>query len=442
MARRLSRRELLLTGAHLGAGLALAACGRSALGQSGAIEDAIGSDSAYDGPKVKLDYWNGFTGGDGPVMLAMLEGFMKEHANIEVAMNLIRWDDYYQKVPAAVYAGRGPDVGIMHIDQLATYAAQDVIVPLDPVTESLGLEEADFSAPVWQGGISEGKRYGIPLDVHPLGFYYNKTVMKDAGLDPESPPATRDEYMIALQEMKSKGIQGGWVSPFLFTGGFMFQSLLWQFGGELYNPEGTEAQFASPAGVDALEWMVGLVEQGYSPEAVGQDADIAGFFNGQNAFNWNGPWMVGAYGSDPALKWGVAPLPQIGDQRAAWGNSHNFVIMNQREPDPNRLEASRTFVGWMSENSLTWADAGMVPARRQVRDDPKYKKLVENAQFAEELDYVHFPPPVAGITDAQDAVVRAVNQAVLLTTEPEEALAHQARIANDLLAENRDRYEG
>ena len=52
-----------------------------------------------------------------------------------------------------------------------------------------------------------------------------------AGLDPNSPPQTKDDYMAALEQLKSKGLQGHWMSPFLFTGGFTFQALIYQFGG-------------------------------------------------------------------------------------------------------------------------------------------------------------------------------------------------------------------
>jgi multiple sugar transport system substrate-binding protein len=355
-------------------------------------------------------------------------------------MNLIRWEDYYQKVPAAVYSGRGPDVGIMHIDQLATYAALNVILPLDDVASALGLKEEDFAPVVWKGGIYNRQRYGIPLDMHPLGFYYNKGVMEQAGLDPNNPPGDRDEYRDALEQMRSQGIMGSWVSPFLFTGGLMFQSLVPQFGGSLYESDGSRAAFDSEAGVAALSWLVDLVKEGHSPRNVGQDADNSAFMNGDNAFIWNGPWIIGLYASNPALEWGVTPLPKIGTKRGAWGNSHNFVIMNQRNPDSNKLAAAKAFISWMSDHSIDWATAGMVPARAQVRASKEFRKLEEQQQFAKEIPYMALPPPVPGIPDAQEVVERAVNEAILLVKTPREALDDAAKLANDLLAENLQRY--
>jgi multiple sugar transport system substrate-binding protein len=54
--------------------------------------------------------------------------------------------------------------------------------------------------------------------VHPLGFFYNKSVMEKAGLNSEMLPTTNDEYMTALDALKAKDIQGHWATPFPFTG--------------------------------------------------------------------------------------------------------------------------------------------------------------------------------------------------------------------------------
>ena len=98
-------------------------------------------------------------------------------------MNTLQWGDYYAKVPNAVASGAGPDVGIMHIDQLATNAARRVIIPLDEIASGLELTEADFNPVVWNAGEYQDKRYGIPLDIHPLGFYANTAQLTKAGMD-------------------------------------------------------------------------------------------------------------------------------------------------------------------------------------------------------------------------------------------------------------------
>jgi len=439
----LSRRQFLAVGAGAGATRALAGCGG---GKSATDVGAGSSDknfsATYDGPNLTLAYWNGFTGGDGPFMRKMVQQFNAEHKNINVKMNTVQWVEYYQQVPAAVRSGRGPDVGIMHVDQLATNAARGVIIPLDDVASALGIKEGDFAPAVWNAGIYNNQRYGIPLDMHPFGLYYNKTLMEQVGLDPNKPPQTREEYEAALQEFKANGIQGSWVSPFLFTGTFQWQSLLWQFGGDLYNEDATQAIFNSDAGVEALTWMVDLVKNGHSPKNVAQDAEFVAFQNDKNALHWNGIWQINTFKELDDLDWGVAPVPQIGTEKGVWANSHNFVIMNKQPLDDNKVQASKVFINWISQKSIEWAKAGQVPARKSVRESQAFQGLQEQSQLAQQVPYMRFVPSVPGIADVQTTTFeQAVNEAVLLKKEPKTALDEAASRANQLLEENRQKYQ-
>jgi multiple sugar transport system substrate-binding protein len=436
--RRLTRQDFLLLGASAGAGLALTGCG----GGSTAVQGTGDGGKTYKGPKVNVAFWNGFTGGDGPFMLKLVEEFSSQDKKINVSMNRVEWEVYYQKVPSAVSTGEGPDVGIMHADQLGTNAARGVVIPLDDVANALKLKESDFAPTVWNAGIYNNQRYGIPLDMHPLGFYYNKGLMEKAGLDPNKPPQTRDDYEAALEEMKGAGIQGHWVSPLLFTGGLSWMSLLWQLGGDLYNSDASKATFNSDAGVEALTWLVDLVKKGYSPKDVGEDAEFVAFQNGDNAFMWNGIWNINPLKEVEGLEWGVAPLPQIGTEKAAWAGTHQFVIMNKRPLDPNKVQASKVFINWISERSIEWAKAGQIPARAAVRESQEFKSLEEQATLAKQVPYVHFVPPVPGIAEVGlTTFERAVNEAVLLKTEPKAALDAAASRADQLLEENRQKYQ-
>lgn len=424
--------------AALSALLMLAACGNG--GVPTAEENGEQLTRGYDGPDVSLQFWNGFTGGDGPFMRELVTQFNDEHDKIEVSMEVQEWGDFYETVPAAVGTGEGPHIGIMHVDQLATNAVRNVVQPLDDVAEILELDEGDFSEPVWNAGLYDDQRYGIPLDVHPLGFYYNKRLMEEAGLDPDEPPNDRDSYMEALDALRDADIKGSWVSPHQFTGGLMYQSLLWQFGGQLYTDDVQEAAWNSSEGVEALEWMVGLVDEGHSPSDVGQDADHIAFMNDDNAFIWNGIWAIQAYAEDEDLDWGVAPLPMIGDQNGVWGGSHNFVLMERRDADADERQASVVFIDWILDRSDEWAEAGQVPAANTARETETFNALEHQPMFAEQLPDTQFPPAVPGIGDAQGFLATAVNEAVLGEKTPQQALDDAANAANEILAENRARF--
>jgi multiple sugar transport system substrate-binding protein len=438
----ITRRGFLATSLGAAATVGLAACGGSgSAGVPGSSQAPAGDGGAagYDGPAVELSFWNGFTGGDGTIMKKLVQQFQSENANIKIEMNTLQWANYYAKLPTAVTAGQGPDIAVMHVDSVATNAARRVIQPLDDVATALKLSEADFAPVPWQAGLFQDKRYAIPLDVHPLAFYYNKTLMEKAGLDPEKPPMTADAYTDALDKLKSKGIQGHWATPFPFTGGLTVQSLIWQFGGELFSPDGTKAAFADANAVKAVTWFTDLIKNGHSPNKIAQDADNVAFQNDKNAFIWNGIWNILTLREKPSLKWGVAKLPNIGGKDAAWAGSHQFVLPTSKTPDENKSKAARVFLNWISQQSLEWAGAGQVPARNDVRESAGFKALKEQSAIGAQINDLHFPPAKAGIGDVITEFHKGVTEAVN-GKNPQTAMSDAAGRADQLLAANVKKY--
>ena len=122
-------------------------------------------------------------------------------------MNVLQWADFYPKVPTAVQTGNGPDIAIMHIDQLATNAARQVIIPLDPVAEPPRTVRRATSTPrSGRPASTRSNRYGIPLDTHPLLFYYNKKSLQQAGVD--TPPADKASFEAAVKAHEGQGCRG------------------------------------------------------------------------------------------------------------------------------------------------------------------------------------------------------------------------------------------
>jgi multiple sugar transport system substrate-binding protein len=435
----LNRRDFLRLGGMAGAAALLGGCGGGSSTPPGTGSQNFGSGATYDGPKVTLEFWNGFTGGDGPFLRKLVEQFSSEQKNIDVKMTVLEWEDYYSKVPNAVASGSGPDVGVMHIDQLATNAARQVILPLDDVAKDLGYTESDFHPIVWDAGIYNGSRYGIPLDIHPLGFYYNAADMKKAGVS--QPPTDADSWASTVEAMEQSGVEtpfwvtATWPAHLIFTG------LIEQFGGSLYNADATQATFASPEGIEALNWYVSWIQKGASPSNVAEDAQATAFKQGRNAMTWDGIWMMNEWETVNSLDWGVAPVPTIGDKPAVWASSHNFVVMRQQQADANKLDAARIFISWISDHSIDWAKSGQIPARNSVRESAAFKQLKVQSTLAEQLPYVVFPPSVPGIGDVTTPTFEtAVNEAVLGRKSVEAALTEAAANADKMLAENKQKY--
>jgi multiple sugar transport system substrate-binding protein len=413
--------------------LALTACGG---GQGAGPQQAESADftGEYDGPAVTLSYWNGFTGGDGPFMEDLVKTFMDEHDNIKIESNTIQWADFYQRVPAAVQAGKGPDVGVMHLDQLATHAARNIIVPLDDLADGIGISEEDYTPEIWAAGIYKDKRYGIPLDVHSLAMYYNKEHFEKAGIT--EPPTDEASFMDALDKLKKAGYDQPFWMPTLWPAHLIWLSLMWQQGEEPYG-DGTEAAYDSEAGVNALEWQRSIVEDGYSPDNVAIDTQYVAFKNGDTSITWDGIWQINDLEANK-VDYGIAPLPTIFDEQAQWANSHHFFISTQGAKDENKLAASQVFIAWMSEHSSDWAGSAMIPARLSEREGAAE---FPQAPIVDVIDNMHFLPPVPGLGGVQaESLEPAVANGVLGKEGPADTLGAAAKKATELMERNRESF--
>ncbi|MCA1954601.1 MAG: ABC transporter substrate-binding protein [Anaerolinea sp.] len=422
----------------------LSACG-TANTQAPVVETAAVAQPTAEAQKpqdtqacgvVELQYWNPFTGPDGPFMGEMVEAFNASHPDIKVTMT--SQGEYYTQLATAAAADTLPDVAILHADQVATHAFRNMLRPMDDLVAEMGISGSDYPAGVWNAGEVAGRRYSIPLDIHPMTAFYNADLLKAAGFD--APPKTAEEF-----EAIAAAITSGDNKGFDITGGFpvqqIFQQMLHQFGGSEFNADGTEATWNSEAGIKALQWMKD-VQSKYSEPNLEVDAELNAFKTGTVGMVWNGIWQTtNVTGSGVEFDGRAAAVPQIGPQMAVWAGSHQFTLPVHKKVDPCKDRAAAIFIKYMVENSVTWAKAGQIPASNSVRASAEFKAIEPQATIASSVEYAFFPPSVPGITDAYGPLGEAVG-AVMNGTAPDikAALDDAARRANEILAQNRATY--
>ena len=91
-------------------------------------------------------------------------------------------------------------------------------------------------------------------------------------------------------------------------------------------------------------------------------------------------------------------MPQIGSSYFVWGNSHQLAMTTE---DPAKQAAAGCWIGWLSQNSVQWAKAGQVPARKSARESADLATVSPAvAAFAKEIEGVKFLPPVPGLESA------------------------------------------
>ncbi|MEU4690512.1 ABC transporter substrate-binding protein [Actinoplanes sp. NPDC023714] len=413
-----------------------AGCASTALSED--TGPPLGSDG-YTGPPVTLQYWNGFTGGDGPYMRAMVDEFNAAHDNIQVESNTLGWTDFYQRIVAAVHAGQGPDVAVMQLDNLATQAARSVIVPVEDAIEQMGFSPSDFPQTLVEATTFNGHAWGVPLDSHTIASYANTDQLNAAGVAAQA--GTGAAFESELAAVQQSGVAEPFWMPNKWPAHLMFLSLLWQGGGEPYSADGLTATYNSPAGVEALSWMVDQVKRGVSPTNVAIDSQYLAFKNAETTVTWDGIWQINDLRTTaPDLKWSLAPIPKVFASPASWANSHQFVMLSQREPDADKQQAGKTFIKWMVEHSSEWAAAGMIPAYEPARSSPEFTNMPQSA-LSGQIENFHYMPSIPGVGDVNVQTLElAVSEAVLGRQTPQQALDQQAARADDILASNAEKF--
>jgi len=387
--------------------------------------------------QVTIRFWNVFTGPDGRTILSLVKRFNERNPDIHVLMQRMDWGTYYNKVFVAGLGGRAPEIFVVHSAVLPRFNRAELLRPLDDLIASGGIDPSDVDANVWEYACFDGRQMAIPLDVHPLGLYYNKELLRQAGIvDGEgnaSPPANREEFVNALRKLR-KGDQYGLIFTWLRTNAY---AIMKQFGGEMFTADLSRCTLDDGANVRALEFCVELMKEDLIARPQSMDSWI-GFRQGKVGMVFEGVYMLSDLRRQGNLPYAGAPMPLLGDRAATWGDSHSLCL--RRDLAGRELRAAWRFICFLSDNSLDWADGGQVPVRKSLRDTDRFRAMSVQSQFARQLPYVQYLPRVPFIFEFQAEFDVAVERALRLSMTPGESLAAATRRLNTILERDRRMY--
>jgi multiple sugar transport system substrate-binding protein len=387
--RGVTRRTFLSGSLAAGAAAAVAACGGSATGGT-------------SGGKMTLQYWNLFSGGDGTRMIELVNGFNASQKDIQVKATTLTWGTpYYTKLTTSTIAGQAPDVAIMHLSRMASFAPTGIITEIDGgLMSKYGLVAGQFSPRPWQMAHSSGNLMAIPLDTHPMVMYYNKTFAQKAGLlgpDGLLKPITGATALVsAFKSAMSAGAKWGVsvdtedVNPWR-----LWTALYAQLGGgAIVSPDGKQVLLDDSMGVEAASFMRELsLGAKVTGPATDYNACVALFGDQKAGFFLNGEWEVTTFQTG-GIPFDMTLFPQIYDNPNTWSDSHSFVIPHQRSADPDRLDAVMQFISYVQKNAITWAKGGHIPAYTPVVQSSAYQTLLPQAHYHAEANHVVYDPQV------------------------------------------------
>ena len=179
-----STRKYAAMTAATAAALILAACGG---GSSGSGSGSSTGSSASSGP-VTLSWWNNATADPlKGVYLEAIKNYHAAHPKVSITNVPIQNEQFTTKMPLALQSSNPPDIfqqwgGGQEATQLKSGKLANLTSQVPELIKTLG--------PAAQGWQVNGQQYGIPYDLHMVGFWYRKDLFAKAGIT--SPPTTMD----------------------------------------------------------------------------------------------------------------------------------------------------------------------------------------------------------------------------------------------------------
>ncbi|MGC0250331.1 extracellular solute-binding protein [Pseudactinotalea sp. Z1748] len=237
---------LSLTGAVL-----LAACGNGNGGATGGSGGNGGGGGGGDRLTILTPEFAGTSG------QAALEGeILSAFGDYNFAVDYTDWDRLNESLSAAVAGGVVADLIMVGAGWVEPFAERGVLgeVP-ESILDGKGIDENLVGI-----GRHDGTLYGIPYFVDGRILTYHRDMFADAGIDENNLPTSLEDFREMLKEI----VPDGGVAIDLYSQNLrqIWAHLIGAYGGDMFNADGTEVAFTDGTGVAALEFMLGLIEDG------------------------------------------------------------------------------------------------------------------------------------------------------------------------------------
>jgi multiple sugar transport system substrate-binding protein len=321
-------RYSVMAAAALAAALALGACSSSGSSSTGSSASAKTFGVNATGT---VHFW-ARQATDGPA-IALVKKFNATHKNLKVVLHLTPPNDDTSQLATAIRAGSPPDVvGLNDID-VPTFSHENALLDITKYVDALPYKSALSPGHLALATIGN-KYYGVPYLADLSVLWYNKTLFKDAGLNPDAPPTNYTEIMADAKKISAlgHGIYG-----FSFAGdcqgclGFTMLPSLWANNVHLISgPLGN--QTTNVASNSLLKTMLA----DYHTLWANKEVPLAD--QTQNGLTWGADFEAGKVGILPGdygfatkmkstAEFADAPLPGVtGDNYSTFDGGDDFVI--------------------------------------------------------------------------------------------------------------------
>ena len=359
--------------------------------------------------------------------------FESKNPNVKVNLLMPTFTDGPKKIEELVKAGKPPALARVSTRSLPAYVAQGLVEPMDDYMTAEF--KAQFApALVNEGAQYQGRTFGLPIAVTVRGFYYNKDLLQRAGVT--AAPKTWDELRDAAvkvsrlsNDVAGFGIQGKGNETSTY-----FYYFLWGNGGDVLSNDGTRATFNSPRGVEALNFMLSLIDAKAAPAdpTKSERTDLENdFVKGKYGMIIAPNRLSARLEKEATFPYEVASVP-FRTTPTTLAVEDTLILFKQAD----HKDVAWKFVEFIYQDSYRVDFAlreGFIPEKTTIANDPKISGNAATTFFVRQLSVARFEPLNTKSQDIANILGKELAEAYRKTKAAKAALDAAAKQINSQL---------
>jgi sn-glycerol 3-phosphate transport system substrate-binding protein len=435
-------------------GASVAACGGEEEGEP------EGSATPAAGP-VEISFWHSEVASNLDAIQGLVRRFNSEQDEVRVKA-AFQGNDVETMLKLTAFLGSGDVPAIIYLAEVDTQKLVDSGAAR-PVQEFIDREDydlSDFDEKSIEYYTVDGQLYGMPFGIVVPLLYYNKLDFQEVGLDPEQPPKDLEEAREVSRKLVKRDAHGNIlragialdINPWYLDVALAEHGDLFVNNGNGREGRATEVLFDGPAGQAFFRWWHEMIEEGLAIN-VGRNPTYADALLamgvGRATMSLSSSAALrsvvdvlerGEMDVDP----GVGAVPGVPGGTGLPGVYGRSLWILKGRPEAEQ-EAAWKFVKWLlePEQQAEWfAGSGYLPVRVSAYDLPAAQSAIaEYPLFRLPVDlFLQAPstqeslgPLLGPIRDVREVVATAMEETVVGSRDPIEALDAAAAEANEII---------
>jgi multiple sugar transport system substrate-binding protein len=387
----------------------------------------VGATAAFAAPPsgkpVEINVWMGsWYEKQAPIIE---KAFSAEYPNLSVKILPVPIDGYVEKASAAILAGSPPDVIDLDATFIPGFVHRNMLMNWDDYSKEL--TPGEFAAGIWQASVYNKHIYAVPNRGESSLVYFNKDMFDAAGVKYPTTDWTYADMLNIMLKISNpaEGRYGYGMTASSRDPANVMQELpplVWAYGGEVMNDEGTKILLNEPKAVAAIQFWVDLLRK-YKVAAPGSinytSADQADLFlQNKVATVFQGTATADSLNKQTAVRWGVQLYPQKVNRGAGYAYAIPVGAPN--------VDAARTYVLWFCKAENLGKLAIRMPARLAATKVPPWNNEVYH-MFSISGQYTRLVPAVTQWTSIQNIWIREMQRALQGEISVQQALDNVKR---------------